>query len=160
MVLTYQIARDDIIRALWRRMLMRPRYLRSLAFFALVAFATLLLWGDVDPYLGLLMGFWVGCRPFALRSAIVRMVNLNPALTDQRSLTLDDTGLTAEGPDWLIRVPWRHFLGWSEDPVYFFLEKSMSGIGPMIPKRAMSDAQQAMLRDYLAAAALKQSAPR
>jgi len=158
MVLTYQITRDDIVRSLWRRMFTRPHYLRSLTFLALLAVAALLLGGPANPYVGMLLACYVGFRPFALRSAILRMVDTNPTVTDRRSLTLDDAGLIAEGADWQIRVPWRHFRGWSEDPSYFYLEKSISGLGPMIPKDVMTEAEQTTLRGYLTTAALGPSA--
>jgi hypothetical protein len=151
MQLSYQIKGEDLVRRLVRRRMSQRDYRFSLSLFFLSAVVAFLLGGSANPYPGLLLVLYAVSRPILLRSSIARMVRTNPTLTDPISLTVDDAGLKAVGPDWQTTVPWRHFHRWAEDSSGFFFERGTTGIGPMIPKSVMTDEQQRVMRQYLAA---------
>jgi len=81
---------------------------------------------------------------------ISRGVDGSALFTDQRTIEFGPTGISSAGPDWKTSLPWRHFKGWSEDHRNFYLDVGASGFASIIPKRAMTDQQQQLLRTCLA----------
>lgn len=148
MTITYQLARSDVVGALWRRLVYRPRYIQSIGLFLVPSIAGLVVAGPYF-YPGVLLAIYAMTRPWLLHRALERMAQANRPLTDSRSIEFSAAGLLATGPDWQIRLTWSHFKNWSEDARYFYLERGVAGLGPLIPKAVMSDDQMARLRQYL-----------
>ncbi len=147
--ITYQLSRDEVIRTLWRRVVSRPRYVQSIGLYAALAFV-LLIAGSEYTYAGVLLLAYALVRPLTLWRVISRAVDRSSLFTDRRTVQFDAAGISATGPDWKTSLPWRHFKGWSEDRVNFYLEVGASGFGSIIPKRAMTTEQQQLLRSCLA----------
>jgi hypothetical protein len=147
--ITYQLARDEVVRTLWRRVASRPRYLQSVGLYAVLG-VVLLLAGTELTYAGVLLLAYALARPLILWQVISRAVDRSSLFTDQRTVEFDAAGISASGPDWKTSLPWRHFKGWSEDRVNFYLEVGASGFASIIPKRAMTAEQEQMLRSCLA----------
>ncbi len=148
-VITYQPSRDELVRTIWRRVVSRPRFLQSIGLYAALALV-LLSAGSEFTYAGALLLAYVLVRPLTVWQAVSRAVGGSALFTDQRTVEFDPAGISATGPDWKTSLPWRHYKGWSEDTLNFYLEVGASGFASIIPKRAMTAEQQQLLRTCLA----------
>jgi len=148
-MITYELSRGDLARTLWRRVASRPRYLRSIGLYAALG-VVLLIAGSEFTYAGVLLLAYALVRPLILWQVISRAVDQSSLLTGERTVEFDAAGISASGSDWKTSLPWRHFKGWSEDRVNFYLEVGASGFASIIPKRAMTAEQQQVIRSCLA----------
>lgn len=147
--ITYQLARGEVVRTLWRRVASRPRYLRSIGIYAALG-VVLLIMGFEYMFAGVLLLAYALSRPLVLWQVISRAVDRSSLFTDQRTVEFDAAGISASGPDWKTSLPWRHFKGWSEDRVNFYLEVGATGFASIVPKQAMTSEQQQLFRLCLA----------
>jgi hypothetical protein len=147
--ITFEIAKPELRRVMWRRVVTRSRYLQSIGLFLLLALAALLV-GGAWTSAGCLLLLYALVRPFVMWDVVTRAINRSITLDGPRTVEYGPAGLVASGSDWKTEVPWRHFKGWSEDATYFFLDTTESGVASVIPKQAMNGAQQDLMRRYLA----------
>jgi hypothetical protein len=148
-VIQFELPRDEVVHVLWRRMVLRPQLLWSLAFFLLTALLCFLA-GEQFALAGALLVLYVVSRPWVLYRVISRLVQRAVIFQGPKTVEFDAAGVVATGADWQTRYPWRHFQSWSEDPLYFYLYVTDSGVASLVPKRAMDALQQAFLRACLA----------
>jgi hypothetical protein len=147
--ITYELPVDELARLAWRRMVTRPAYLKSIGFFGLLGLVCVAVGGELT-YAGLLFLIYALLRPAVSRQVISRAVRGNLTLQGPRTVEFSRAGITASGAEWSSRVPWRHFKAWSEDESFFYLEVTASGFASVIPKSAMNEDQQLLLRACLA----------
>jgi hypothetical protein len=147
--ITYQLPRDELVRTLWRRVVSRPRFLQAMGLYSVLALV-LLAAGSEFTYAGVLLLAYVLVRPLTLWRVISRGVDGSALFTDQRTVEFTAAAISSAGPDWKTSLPWRHFRGWSEDRRNFYLDVGASGFASIIPKAAMTDQQQQLLRTCLA----------
>jgi hypothetical protein len=147
--ITFQLSREEVARTLWRRIVSRPRYLQSVGLFLALGLVALAAGGDFTIAGTLLVAYAV-VRPLVAWQVISRAVGASSLLTDRRTVEFGPPGITASGSDWKISLPWRHFKAWSEDDRNFYLHVTASGVATILPKGAMTDQQQQLLRTCLA----------
>jgi len=145
--ISYEMPADELARTLWRRVVLRPRYLQSIGFFAIVGLLAVASGGALVGA-GYVLLVYAVSRPFVIRGLLTRTVRTSSIAAGPRSAEFGPSGVVMTGFDWSVRLPWRHFKGWGEDATNFYLETTESGLGSVIPKRAMTDAQQLSLRGF------------
>jgi len=142
---TYQVPRNELIRIIFRRMLVSRRRIRNTALF-LVAAA---LFYFSYPQLRVLSYAIIGVvllLPFALRRGIARAIDQNPQFTDLKTITFGPEGVVLVGPNYKSEMDWNMFKGFSEDASYFYLHLSDTGFDSVLPKSAFTPPQQELFR--------------
>jgi hypothetical protein len=143
--ITYQVPRDELVRVLFRRMLLSPRRIRSNALFLVAA----VLFYFSYPQLRVLSYAIVVVMillPFALRRGIARAIDQNPQFTDLKTLTFGPEGILLVGPNYKSEMAWNMFRGFSEDSSYFYLHLTDAGFDSVLPKSAFTPPQQELFR--------------
>jgi hypothetical protein len=146
--IAYDVPRDEMVKTMWKRMVMRRRYRASIG---ILIFFSLLLFGVGAPFrsAAVLLLLYAITRPLTAFGTVGRSVDSLPALRDPKTLEFNADGVIISGPDWQTRRHWRHFKGWGEDERHFYLDVTAAGAAAVIPKAAMNADQQALLRNYL-----------
>jgi hypothetical protein len=141
----YQVPRDELVRVLFRRMVVSRRRIRTSAVFLVAA----VLFHFSYPQLRVLtyaIVAWVILLPFILRRGIARAIDQNPQFTDPKTLTFGPEGVLLVGPNYKSEMEWNMFKGFSEDASYFYLHLSDTGFDSVLPKSAFTPPQQELFR--------------
>jgi hypothetical protein len=146
--ISYELSADEVISALWKRMVLRRRYLFSVGWYAALGIVCLF----ISPLLysgGAALLLYALMRPYMLYSVLRRSVLTQPSMHGKRTLQFNAQQISARGEDYESRRSWRHFKGAGEDEKYFYLDVTVSGMASLVPKATMSEEQQALLRGCL-----------
>jgi hypothetical protein len=144
---SYQVPRDVLTRILWRRMMLRPRRLLFSPVILLIGVSFFFIWPD-DLLVGAIFLMFLVFMPIAQYRAIAKAVGNDRTWADPKTLEFSSSQLVLTGPDWKSEMPWSRFIGFSEDPAYFYLHLSDTGVASVIPKSAFSSEQQQLFRQY------------
>jgi hypothetical protein len=143
--ITYQVPRDQLIRVLFRRMLVSPRRIRSNALFLVAAAFFYFSYPQLRVLSYAIVGVMI-LLPLALRRGIARVIDQNPQFTDPKTLTFGSEGILLVGPNYKSEMAWSMFRGFSEDTSYFYLHLTDTGFDSVLPKNAFTPSQQELFR--------------
>jgi hypothetical protein len=143
----YQVPRNILIWIWWRRMLLRPRRLVSVALCAVAAVLIHFAKPDFDVLVIAFICTLVVAMPFNLYRVLAKAIDENHQHTDPKTLEFSESRLILTGPDWRSELPWTTFCGFSEDASYFYLHLSDNGLASVLPKEAFSTQQQQRFRE-------------
>jgi hypothetical protein len=147
---SYQLPRDVIIRIWWKRMMRSPRTLGGMAtFIGAAAFCFLVREGW--QFAGIAILFFTAMVPINTYRSVARAVDGNSLQTDPKTVEFSVSRVVVIGPNWKSEMPWTLFKGFSEDPDYFYLPLSDSGIASIIPKTAFTPKLQQKFREMATA---------
>jgi len=144
---SYQIPRDVLIRTWWRRMMIRPRRLFFIAFLALFSVACFFVRGGME-YAGIVFVVFLVMMPINLYCVLAKAVDGDRVWTDPKTVEFSPAQILVIGPNWKTEMPWTRFKRFSEDSMYFYFDISHNGLGSVVPKSALSEQQQEILRRY------------
>jgi hypothetical protein len=148
--ITYQVARDVILRAWWRRYMLRPRTLGSMStMFGIALFCFLIPDGMASA--GFVLLLFIVLTPINAYRALARAVDGNSQYTDPKAVEFSPTRIVTTGPNWKSELPWTTFKGFSEDPTYFYLHLTDTGFASIIPKSAFTSESLQKFREYATA---------
>jgi len=148
--ISYQVPRDVILRTWWKRYMLRPRTLGSMATMFGIALLSFLV-RDGMEYAGFVLLLLTVLMPINSYRALARAVDANPQYTDPKTVEFTPTRITTTGPNWKSELPWTTFKGFSEDPTYFYLHLTDTGFASIIPKSAFTSDAQQKFREYATA---------
>jgi hypothetical protein len=134
-MIEFQLSKDEIVRRMWRRLMLRPRIYLSLLFLFALGITVIVVAGSNWGWLPLglsLMG------PFNVWSLFNRSIEADPAWTDRVTLEFSEAGLSVSRATGKAEHNWNRFKYFSEDKDFFFLDTSKDYIGMLAPKRAFS----------------------
>jgi len=143
---SFQVPREIYIRAYYRRLILRPRTLGLLCLEIALAICCFVLGGGAEIAAYILVAFAIG-TPIGFYIAVVKSIDNNPQLTDQKTFEFSSSGLIATGTNWKEERPWTRFRGLSEDGGYFYLHFT-DVVVSIIPKSVFTSEQQQLFRQY------------
>ncbi len=144
---SYQVPRDVLIRAWWRRMMFRPRRLFFMAFLIAFSAAFFVMRGGME-YAGIVFGVLLFLTPINLYRVLAKAADDDRVWTDPKTVEFGASQVVVTGPNWKTEMPWTRFKRFSEDAEYFYLDLSDNGLGSVIPKSAFSVEQLEKFRQY------------
>jgi hypothetical protein len=142
---TYQVPRNELVRVIFRRMLVSRRRIRNTALFLAAAVLFYFSYAQLRDWSYAIVAV-VLILPFALRRSIVGAIDQNPQFTDLKTITFGPEGVHLVGPNYKSELEWSMFKGFSEDASYFYLHLSDTGFDSVLPKSAFTPPQQELFR--------------
>jgi hypothetical protein len=91
---------------------------------------------------GFVISYWI---------APTRWLATAPYLTTPRTLRLTPERIHLDTPEVKSEFPWTNYIAWHETPGFFMLDLTKEGYGTVIPKSALTSAQQDQFRTWAAA---------
>ena len=145
---TYQMQFDEVVRTGFRRKLLRPRFLRSIAILLVIG-VVLLVVGGRSAYVGMFCIAYAVLAPLTLYLAIQRLIRQCAWFTAHTTLGFSDAGVTMTTPGYRTEMAWSWFRSWSQtrDHLFLFLDDGNSAV--TIPKRAFSTEQLQSFLSYV-----------
>lgn len=145
--ITYQVARDVVLRTWWRRFMLRPRTLGSMSTMFGIALLCFLI-RDGTEYAGFVLVLFTALTPINAYRSLVRAVDGNSQYTDPKTVEFSPMRIVTTGPNWKSELPWTTFKGFSEDSTYFYLHLTDTGFASIIPKSAFTSESLQEFREY------------
>jgi hypothetical protein len=145
---TYQMQFEEVVRTGFRRKLLRPRFLTSIAIIFVVG-VVLLIAGDSAVYVGIFCLAYAVFAPLQLYFAIQRLIRQCAWFTAPTTLGFSDAGVTVTAPDYHTEMAWSGFRSCSQTRDHFFLFLDDGNSAVTIPKRAFSAEQLQRFLSYV-----------
>lgn len=148
----YQMSRGELLRSGFRRKVLRPRFLFTVAILLACGIFLLVASGGSGPffYAAIFFLIYALLLPVNLYFVIHRFLTKFSWFTAPTTLTYGESGIAVAAPEYRSELGWSQFRSWSQSDDYLFLFLDGGNTALTIPKRAFNPEQFQTFLTYVA----------